>query len=81
MTIQKAYETIKHNYPDKVVVECLEFADFFAFALTDKGVENESAGGGYDTINKTSGAIGTFSPVQDLEAFIAAKQIDVSTLN
>lgn len=81
MTIQKAYETIKHNYPDKVVVECLEFADFFAFALTDKGAENESAGGGYNIINKDSGEIGTFSPVQDLEAFFAAKRLDVRTLN
>jgi hypothetical protein len=79
MTVQEAYANIKSNNPDKIVVECLEFDDFYAFALKDKGTENEDAGGGYDTINKATGNMGTFIPVQDFDAFFAAKQIDIST--
>lgn len=81
MTIQEAYKNIKSENPNKVVAECLEFADFYAFAVIDEGTENEAAGGGYDTIHKTTGEKGTFSPVQDLDAFFAAKKIDISTLN
>lgn len=80
MTIQEAYNKIKNNNPDKVIVECLEFVDFYAFALTDKGSEDEPAGGGYVTINKTSGEIGAFSPVQDFDAFFAAKKIDLTAI-
>lgn len=78
--MREAYEKIKSDNPDKVVVECLEFADFYAFALADKGSEDETAGGGYDTINKTTGENGTFSPVQDFDAFFAAKTVDLTTI-
>ena len=55
----------------------MEFEDFYAFALKDKGSENELAGGGYDTVNKDTGEIGTFSPPQDFDAFFSAKHIDI----
>lgn len=81
MTAQKAYEIIKKEQPEMVVIECLAFSDFYAFGLVEKGKENEISGGGYSTVNKNSGEIGEFSPPQDFEAFFAAKAIDVNTLS
>lgn len=81
VTAKEAYEIIKRKHPDKVVVECLEFNNFYAFALADKGTENEPAGGGYDTVDKSTGKIDVFSPVEDFEAFFTAKEIKLSTFN
>ena len=80
MTVQEAYEIVKIKYPDMVVIECLDFPVFYAFAFTEKGKEHEAMGGGYITINKDSGKIGSFSPPQDFEAFFAAQSIPVDIL-
>ena len=81
MTAKEAYEIIKKENPGMVTIECLEFLDFYAFALTEKGREDEQIGGGYFTVNKTSGEIGAFNPTEDFDAFFAAKSIDIDTLN
>ena len=81
MTAKKAAEILKSKYNNKSIVECLEFADFFAFALTDKGKEKELRGGGYNTVNKKTGIISTFNPIQNMSAYMAAKLIDINTLN
>ena len=78
---EKVFDIIKKENPGMVAVGCLEFADFYAFALTEKGRENEPIGGGYDTVNKVSGALGGFTPTQDFDAFFAAKEIPIGTLN
>ena len=81
MTAKEAYKIIKQAYAEMVVIECLEFPDFYAFGLTEKGKENESVVGGYFTVAKDSGKLGGFNPTSDFEAFFAAKSIDVSTFN
>lgn len=81
MTAKEAYVIIKKENPGMVTIECLEFLDFYAFGLTEKGKEDEQIGGGYITVNKTSGEIGGFNPTEDFDAFFAAKPIDIDTLN
>ena len=81
VTAKEAYKIIKKKYPDKVVVECLEFNNFYAFALADKGTENEPFGGGYDTVDKNTGKIDVFSPMEDFEAFFTAKKIKIIEFN
>lgn len=81
MTAKEAMQIIKSKYTDMSVIECLDFPDFFAFGLTVKGAEGEDVGGGYFTVAKNSGKLGEFTPMQDFEAFLTAKQIDINTLN
>ena len=81
MTAKKAYEIIKTKYPDLVVIECMEFPEFYAFALTEKGKEDELVSGGYNTVNKTTGEMGGINPIHNFEAFSTAKEIPISTLN
>ena len=80
MTAKEAYEIIKKEHSGMMVIECLEFPDFYAFGLIEKGKEDESFGGGYYTVNKIGGELNAFSPTQDLEAFFAAKPWLVSLL-
>ena len=80
MTVQEAYEIVKKRYPDLVAVECLDFPDFYAFALAEKGREHKAMCGGYITVIKESGKIDGFSPPQDFEAFFAAKSIPIDIL-
>lgn len=75
MTANDAYEIIKKKYPKFSVVSCLEFPGFYAFALVPKGKEGEPIGGGYHTIDKRSGKQGAFNPIEDFDAFRAAKRI------
>ena len=81
MTAKEAAEILKSKYKDKSIVECLVFADFFAFAMTDKGKEAEDRAGGYDTVNKKTGIISTFNPIEDMSAYMSAVLIDINTLN
>lgn len=81
MTVQKAYEIVKQINPRMVAVECLEFPDFYAFALVEKEFEKELSGGGYNTVNKITGEVGVFNPTQDFESFFEAKSINIDTLN
>lgn len=80
MKAKEAAEIIKRKNEDFVIIDCLEFDDFFAFALTEKGRENELFGGGYDTVSKKDGSTSTFNPVQDFDKFFAAKHIDINSL-
>ena len=75
MTVNEAARIIMTEYPDKAIVECLDFPAFFAFALVDKGREGELFGGGYDTVNKLDGTVGSFSPTDDLELFHRARKV------
>ena len=81
MTAQEAYKIVKQENPGMVAIDCIEFDDFFAFGLTDKGFEDELCGGGFITVNKISGKTGGYTPTENLEAFVAAKRIDIDTLN
>jgi hypothetical protein len=80
MTVQEAYEIVKKENPGMVAIVCLEFTEFYAFGLTEKGRENEPIGGGFITVNKSTGETGGFSPTEDFDAFFAAKDIPIDTL-
>ena len=81
MTVKEAHEIIKNKYPDLVAIECLDCPKFYAFALANKGWNGEFLGGGYNTVNKTTGELGSLHPIHDFEAFLSAKEISISTLN
>lgn len=81
MTVKEAMQIIKNKYPDMSVIECLDFPDFYAFGLTEKGAEDEEVGGGYYTVEKDNGKLGVFSPTQDFDAFLSAKSIDINTIS
>ncbi len=78
LTVKQALAHIKKAYSGKVVVECLEFPSFYAFALRDEGRENDEFAGGYDTVYKTTGEIGVFLPTEDLDAYMNAKTIELN---
>lgn len=79
MSVQEAYNIIKKS-TQKVVVSCIETDEFFGFAMIEEENKNESFGGGYLTVNKSNGEIGAFTPAQDIQLYIRAKQIDIAVL-
>ena len=81
MTVKEAYEIIKKENPGMKAVDCLEFADFYAFALADESWNGELLGGGYNTVNKTTGKTGGINPAHNYEAFLEATEIPIDTLN
>lgn len=80
MIAKDASRIVSAHYPNKTVIECLEFPDFYAFAMVDKGREGELYLGGYYTVDKNNGAIGGFSPADDWDALDAAKKIELAEL-
>lgn len=78
MTIKDGTKIIVNKYPNMSIIECLDFPEFYAFAIVDKGKEDEGFGGGYITVNKTDGGISSFNPTMDLQLFMSAKPIDVN---
>lgn len=82
MEVREAYNIMKSEYPNKKLIECLEFDDFFAFCLVDRTVQDgDLIGGAYDTVDRKTGGISSFNPIQNLAAFMEAKIIDISTLD
>lgn len=75
MTAIDALKIIQEKYPDMFIRGCLDFPDFYAFALCP--VENEPFGGGLHTVSKSDGSLSTFNLTQDLELFMAAKRINI----
>ena len=80
MTVKDASRIVMAHRPNKTIIECLEFPNFYAFAMVDKGRENEWFLGGYYTVDKVDGTIDGFSPVDDVDALFAAKPIDLAEL-
>ncbi len=81
MTAKEAMQIVKSKYTDMSVIECFDFPDFYAFGMTEKRAEHGLVAGGCFTVSKTTGKLGTISPVLDYEAFLKAKPIDINTLN
>ena len=79
MTAKESYNILKNEFPEQTVVGSLEFDDFYAFTLRDKGKEDELVGGCMITVDKKSGSIGSFLPQQNFKAYLAAKEINLST--
>ena len=80
MPIKDALQIIINKLPGMSVIECLEFPEFYAFALAEKGKEKEDFGGGYHTINKRDGSLSTFIPTMDFQLFQSAIPIDLKEL-
>ena len=80
MTANEAARILREKFNDKSIIECLDFADFYAFAIVDKGKEDDDFAGGYYTVNKRTSSISTFNPTDDLETYLSAKSIDINTL-
>ena len=80
MTVKDASRIVTAHRPNKTIIECLEFPTFYAFAMVDKGRENELFLGGYYTVDKADGTIDGFSPADDWGALSTAKPIDLAEL-
>ena len=80
MTVKDASVIVAADYPNKTIIECLDFPSFYAFAMVDKGLEGGLYLGGYYTVDKTSGTIGAFCPTDDLDALFAARKINLAEL-
>lgn len=81
MLFKDALKTIKDAFPQIEIIECLEFPEFYAFALIDKGKEKEDVGGGYNTVSKRDGSLSTFAPTMDIHLFMSAKSVDLTNTN
>ena len=79
MTVEIALKIIKEKYPDMIIVECLNFQKFYAFALLEN--KEEPIGGGYITVNKLNGDTSTFNPTDDLQLYMNAQLIDINKHN
>lgn len=75
MTAREALDIIQNEYPFKDVTECREYSDKFIFALTsgDKVDYNSP----YKAVDKETGKISAYSPVQDIANFPNGKIIDI----
>lgn len=80
MNIHEAAKLVRGKYKDKVINECLELSNFYAFSLVEKGRENELCGGGYHTVDKTTGELSVVNPIRNLKVFMEAKKIDIANL-
>ena len=58
----------------KECIEALDMGSFWAFAFGEK---DELCGGGYVTVDKTTGDVSTFLPTENLALFRKAKPIKV----
>ena len=74
MEVEEAYNLVKRIKPDCKLLECLEFDDFFAFFMIPKNSNEEDVAGAYDIVNKKTGEIGVFSPVENLNLYMSAKE-------
>ena len=80
MLINEAARKIKELPGRNIIVECLNFDDFWAFLALESENEN-SVAGAYDTVSKLTGEIGTFNPTEDLQKFSKATSISVEQFN
>lgn len=80
MLINEAARKIKELPGRNVIVECLDFNDFWAFLALENENENNVAGA-YDTVSKQTGEIGVFNPIEDFEKFLKSTSISVEQFN
>ena len=72
MDFNQALQIVSAKNDDLECVEALDMGEFWAFAF---GKKDEPMGGGYTTVSKNAGIIGSFNPTQDLKLFRKAKPI------
>lgn len=83
MTVDEAYIIACKEYPLSRVRGCLDFGDFFAFALVPMNVyddEDYFSGTTLTSVNKNTGKIFEYDITSDLDAYEKAKKVNVSTI-
>ncbi len=81
MTVYEAYSIIKKKNGNKVLTECYDTKDFFAFGFCTPEMIGVPVGGGYWTVKKNDGSIGKTSYVVNMEAFDNSTPIDIRLLD
>ena len=72
MTIGEARGVLQKKFPDKVIKKAAEYdKDNFIFIAMDKGHDTEVSDPNY-LVNKKTGSIRQFNPMENLDKFIAA---------
>lgn len=78
MTVKEAYDKVKKLPKRNYLIEACDFGEFFGFIFCPyKPADGESFGGMYDCVNKETGEIFAFSPVDDLDLFDKGKIITI----
>ena len=80
MTVKQALKKASKIQPDDYIFQsALDMGEFWAFYFAPKleDEDDDIYGLGYTTVNKTTGDLGTFQPVLNLELFSKAKRIDI----
>lgn len=78
MTFEQALQKAQNKQPkDYLCHGALDMGEFWAFSFHPKLDKDDWWGGGYDTVNKKTGELGTFNPPDDLELFAKAKRIKI----
>ena len=78
MTFEKAIKKAQVIYPkDYVCQSALDMGEFWAFFFSPPINKDEWYGGGYTTVNKNTGEIGSFIPPDNFELFSKAKRIEI----
>ena len=72
MTIAEARTILQKKFPGKVIKKAADFdKDNFIFIAMDKGHTTEVSDPNY-LVNKKTGSVRQFNPLEDLDKFIAA---------
>ena len=81
MTVNEAYLIAKKANEGRVLTDCYDTKDFFAFAFHSPEMIGVPVGGGYWKVNKADGSIGKTSYVANMEAFDNSTAIDIRLLD
>lgn len=80
---KRAYEILSKEKPVSKVAGCLDFGDFYVFALVPFYEPNDETfiiGTVMDSVDKNSGQIGLYDITSDINAYENAKVVDVDTV-
>lgn len=83
MTPEEAYEKLQIGKMPMQVMDCLDFGDFYAFALAPINVKKDSKyciGTVLDAVDKKTGNVFSYDITDDPDAFRAAKRLSVKSI-
>ena len=78
MTVKEAYEKVKADNKDMVLISCFELDYCFAFMFCPPDWVGEHFAKAFDAVLKDTGEIGSICTHDDFEGFDRAKKIDIS---
>lgn len=83
MTVDEAYTIACKEYPLSKVQGCLDFGDFFSFALVPMNIDDDEdyfSGTTLTSVNKHTGEVFEYDITSNLDAYENAKQVDITTI-